>query len=137
MNIYLKCLITLMLFTSCHPKPVVSIAETLEIGLNSRYSEYVLKLNGAFNGDSTALHEFLTYKNLYDGAAFEHGWILLELMTTMGDKAFADATAKLSKQQLDELSNYLKGGLDIHTEGDQLFKRYPLTFKLLGLNLSE
>lgn len=82
--------------TSCTPDPAIQINDTLEMGLGKKYSDYVVKLNASVKGDTSALHNFLNVKDLYDGAAYEHGWVLIELLRKLGDETFANALGKLN-----------------------------------------
>ena len=120
------------LIISCTPNPAIQINDTLEMGLGKKYSDYVVNLNASVKGDSSALHNFLNVKGLYDGAAYEHGWVLIELMRKLGDETFANALAKLNKEQLKNLNIYFKGGLDMHAKANELQRVYPNSFKILG-----
>ncbi len=117
---------------SCTPNPAIQINDTLEMGLGKKYFDYVVNLNASVKGDTSVLHSFLNVKDLYDGAAYEHGWVLIELMRKLGDEAFANALGKLNKEQLENLNIYFKGGLDMHAKANELPRDYPNSFKRLG-----
>jgi hypothetical protein len=118
--------------SSCTPKPAIQINDTLEIGLGKKYSAYVVNLNASVKGDTSALYNFLNVKDLYDGAVYEHGWVLIELMRKLGDETFANALGKLNKQQMENLNIYFKGGLDMHSKASELPRDYPNSFIILG-----
>lgn len=117
---------------SCTPNPAIQINDTLEMGLGKKYFDYVVNLNASVKGDTSVLNSFLNVKDLYDGAAYEHGWVLIELMRKLGDEAFANALGKLNKEQLENLNIYFKGGLDMHAKANELPRDYPNSFKRLG-----
>ena len=122
-----------IVIASCTPKPEIQVYDSLEIGLGKRYSNYVSKLNFSVVGDTVALYEFLTYKDLYDGAAYDHGWVLIELMRELGDEAFANELSKMNVEAISTLKMYFSGGLDVHKQANELLKKYPNSFKVLGI----
>lgn len=123
-----------MILTSCTSKPVIPISNTLEIELNDRYPYYVKTLNNAASGDTVALTNFLMIKEIYDGATYDHGWVLIELMKKNGDKQFSDAIQKIDRSQKMKLNTYFHSGLDFNNEANILFKQYPITFEKLGFS---
>lgn len=118
---------------SCTPKPEIQISDSLEIGLGKRYSNYVAKLNSSVIGDTLALNDFLAFDNLYDGAAYDHGWVLIELMRKLGDETFANALMKMDVEEINTLKMYFSGGLDMHKKANEILKEYPNSFKVLGI----
>ncbi len=80
------------------------------------------------------MHDFLIIKGLYDGAAYEHGWILIELMRKIGDGQFTTAVIQLNGEELNNLKVFFNGGLDMHSRLVDLPKDYPNSFKALGIN---
>jgi hypothetical protein len=130
--VFKNYLLLIILLISCTPKPVIPISNTLEIGLNNRYSNYVRLLNKSVKGDTVALTEFLIINNIYDAAAYDHGWVLIELMKKLGDKTFSNALSKMNRMQINNLNTYFRGGLDSNNEANKLPKQYPISFKLLG-----
>ncbi len=123
-----------IVIASCTPKPVIQIPDDLENGLGIRCSDYIIKLNSAVNGDTSSLNNLIRYSDLYDGAAYEHGWVLIELMRKIGDDSFASALKKMNQSQLDNVNMYLMGGLDMHKKADEIPKNYPKSFEMLGYN---
>ncbi|MBU3662557.1 MAG: hypothetical protein FGM41_05090 [Bacteroidetes bacterium] len=104
----------------------------MKTGLGDRYSDYVKLINKSASGDGEALVLFLQYQNIDDGAGYDHGWVLIELMKKVGDEQFSDALLNLSPTQVDHVKNYFNAGFDVHTKTDKLFNEYPKTFKVLG-----
>lgn len=122
-----------IVFTSCTSKSAIPISDTLEIALGDRYSRYLSLLNKSALNDTTALVEFLVIDNIYDGAGYDHGWVVIELMKKLGDKQFSDALYKMNRNQIDNLKEYFRVGLDGYSKSNiDLPKKYPLTFTLLG-----
>ncbi len=129
---YLIALVLIMIL-SCTQKSIIPISNTLEIGLGKEYLDYVELLNKAAEKDTSALRQFISIDYLYNGAGYDHGWVLLELMKIIGDKDFTKAIKSLNKKQFNILFEYIEAGLDCHTEKKQLFNQYPQTFKTLGI----
>ena len=123
-----------IIIASCKPQPTIQIPDDLENGLSHRYSDYVTKLNSAINGDTSALYKLIRYSDLYDGAAYEHGWVLIELMRKIGDDSFSKELRKMNQRELSNLNIYIMGGLDMHMKADEILKNYPKSFEVLGLN---
>ena len=72
-------------------------------------------------------------ENIYNGAGYDHGWVLTELMKKLGDKQFSDGLIKVNRKQLNNLKEYFKVGLDGDSKSNNnLPQQYPLTFKILG-----
>jgi len=124
-------LLILVVLNGC-TKPVIPISDTLEIGLGKRYSEYVTLLNKAADKDNKALVQLLTFKNIEDGAGYDHGWVLIELIKKVGDEEFSIALLKLNNEELERVRSYFNAGYDVYKNTDNLPKEYPLTFKVLG-----
>src|SRR6185295_17050066 len=99
-NLKIYLLLSLVALASCMSKPVIPISNTLEIALGDRYSKYVSLLNKSASNDTTALVEFLMIENIYNGAGYDHGWVLTELMKKLGDKQFSDGLIKVNRKQL-------------------------------------
>lgn len=122
-------------FVSCIQKPIIPISETLEQGLGNRYNNYVTLLNKSVQFDSSALLKFLEIDDIYDGASYDHGWILARLMEKVGDEKFSFALAKMDKKQVNIFLSYFQAGLDLDESinlNNNLSKKFPLSFKLLG-----
>lgn len=120
----------LVFFTSC-TKPKIPISNTLEGTLGDRYSYYLKVLNRSAEGDSNAIVEFLLIKDIYDGASYDHGDVLIELMKIIGDCQFSNALLKLNEDQLEQVRTYFNAGSDVNSEIKELFIQYPITFKIL------
>lgn len=109
--------------------PVIPFDDTLETGLRDDYGEYVHALNNAAQGDTVSIERVLRTDGLYDGAAYEHGWVLLELLRIVGDARYHDALVKLDTVALKRACTYMEGGLDVHTKSQELRRQYPRTFQ--------
>ncbi len=123
-----------MLF-SCNNR--LPISDTLEGTLKdrSRYKEYVCWCNSSLHGDTIALKKLMLIDNLYDGAGYDHGYMLIYIMKQLGDEEFNKGLTKLNDDQKDIVREYFKAGLDILKKQyrDSLFLSYPYTFKTLQL----
>ena len=91
---------TITLFLSCN-KNKLSIPNTLEENLKnkSEYRQYVHLVNKSLKKDTLALKEIMLISNIYDGAGYEHGYILIGIMERIGDHDFNKALLRLNNPQ--------------------------------------
>lgn len=117
-------------FAGCLSHPKIPISDTLEQGLGDNYLKYVSLLNRACEKDGDALHEFLKVDYLYDGATYDHGDIVLQLMAKCGDSVFSHALTRLSSSDLSLLGSYIDAGLDLinDSSGHAVRLNYPQSF---------
>ena len=128
LNKNLIFLSTFLLLTCC-TVPEIELPYDLECALDEEYDEYVKCINNSISGDKEALYKILTFGDLYDGAGFEHGWMLLMVLDKIGDENFSKGLAKLKSHQLVEAESYILAGLDIFTNSDELILLNPETLK--------
>jgi hypothetical protein len=134
-RLFLVRILFLLAFTeACGPKPKIEVAEILEIALEDRYDDYVKTLNRAHGGDRVAVKNLLLYSGFYDGATYEHGWVIIRLMVHLGDDFFSTEIEELSKDEVATMYTYLTAGLDIYVDSDELPAKYPKTFAILNLS---
>jgi hypothetical protein len=121
------------LILGCNPKPALPILDNLENALNEygEYSDYVAKLNSAYSGDSTALISFIKIDNLYDGAAYDHGEVLISLLQHLGDNKFYEGLKNCSNAEQDNVRGYIFAGLDGVVNSRELIEKFPKTNSFL------
>lgn len=124
---FLQCLI----LVSCSPKPAIQIPYDLKKGLGDQYPDYVIKLNCAFKGDTLCMDAFLKYSDFYEGAAFEHGYVLTEIMIKVGDEFFSKELKKLNQNQISKVNIFITAGVDMHVNSEEILLNYPKSFKVL------
>ena len=130
---------TITLFLSCN-KNKLSIPNTLEENLKnkSEYRQYVHLVNKSLKKDTLALKEIMLISNIYDGAGYEHGYILIGIMERIGDHDFNKALLRLNNPQKENVKEYFEVGMDIlflsEQERSDMEEKYPKTFKTLQLN---
>ena len=124
-----------LVIIACVSEPEIPIPETLEYSLGDQYNQYVNTLNKALNNDSGALVQFLKIDKIFDGAAYEHGWVLIELMKKSDDIEFSKAVSELSESELEMLKAYLNAGFDIYPEEVELLDSFPNTSRVLKLSV--
>lgn len=126
-----------ILFYGCNEQPKIPISNTLEIALDnqSKYSEYVKILNKAYEKDSTALLNFFKIDYIYDAAAYDHGYIIFQLLKIYGDKKFANILQMATKKDLSNVIQYFDGGIDSNSDiqNDEIKISYPISSKILQI----
>lgn len=126
--VYLLCI----LFYSCIKQPKIAISNTLEIGLGDKYNEYVNILNNAYDGDSLALQDFLKINYISDGAGYDHGYVLLQLIKIIGDEEFAKTLEKMDNKTVESVCRYIEVGVDANDNNrDDLKVNYPKVVAVL------
>jgi|GEM_PF-2504122 len=115
--------------------PNIPISESLKTGLHGNYYHYVKLLNKSSNRNTVALKQFLELNNIYDGPAYEHGLVLIQLMKKNGDEIFSKVLVTIDSTQIQNLHGYVKAGMDRIDEkfADSLISEYPKTFRILHL----
>lgn len=120
-------------FLACDPEPKIPISNTLEIALGNDYSSYVKKLNASYDGDTTALVEFFKIGKIYDGASYDHGCVLLDLMKK-NRLIFYKSLKKLSNYEREVLRRYIQVGLDRLVSPEKFITDFPEIFELLKIS---
>jgi len=123
-----------ILFYGCQEQPKIPISNTLEIALGNKYSTYVCKLNKAFKKDTTALLDFFKINYINDGAGYDHGFILFQLMKVYGDREFSNTLQKTTESELSDLRQYFEVGIDANDKyKDEMKKEYPNSSDILQI----
>ena len=126
--VFLFCI----LFYGCIKQSKIPISNTLEIGLGDRYNEYINVLNRAYDGDSIALGEFLKIDHISDGAGYDHGYVLLQLIKVQGDEKFAETLEKMDDKTVQTVCQYVEVGVDSNDKDrDDLKVNYPKVVAIL------
>lgn len=131
-----KCYFVIIAFlcVAC-VRPALIIPDTLETHLrySSSYRHYVKLVNRAMDKDTTALKELLLIDNIGDGASYEHGDILIQLLQNLGDDFYSNVLKTVPADQKSILQDYFMVGMDIRKKECvfRVDKKYPKTFKEL------
>ena len=126
-------------FSSCNTNKI-SIPNTLETDLRnkSNYRYYCQLVNKSIQGDTLALKEIMLISDIYDGAGYEHGCIMIEIMKAIGDNQFNKGLNRLSDSQKENVKQYIDVGIDFLSlttqERNNMAKKNPMTYKTLQLH---
>lgn len=112
--------------------PALIIPDNLETHLrySSSYHHYIKLVNQAMDKDTTALKELLLIDNIGDGAGYEHGDILIQLLENLGDDFYSNVLSTVPTNQKKILQEYFFVGMDIRKKEYcfRIDKKYPKTF---------
>lgn len=131
-----KCYFVIIAFlcVAC-VRPALIIPDTLETHLrySSSYRHYVKLVNRAKDKDTTALKELLLIDYICDGASYEHGDILIQLLKNLGDDFYSNVLKTVPADQKSILQDYFMVGMDIRKKECvfRVDKKYPKTFNEL------
>jgi hypothetical protein len=83
--------------------------------------------------DTTALKELLLIDNIGDGASYEHGDILIQLLQNLGDDFYSNVLKTVPADQKSILQDYFMVGMDIRKKECvfRVDKKYPKAFNEL------
>jgi hypothetical protein len=132
-----KCIVSYLLvagtFCACNQQPKsISVSENLLNSTGPYEDIYLPLLTKASDGDSVALVDSLKINGIEDASGYEHGFVVVQLMKSIGDVRFSKGLAKLNDSELRNISSYLEVGLDNDKENTALYKkRFPLSKKIL------
>jgi hypothetical protein len=132
----LLILFFIFLFSSCMESSVIPVSETLELGLNNNYYDYVRLINASCKGDTNALEQFLKIDYIFEAPSYEHGDIILDLLEYVGDSNFVLAINKLSDREKKILCGYILGA-EVGDFTGILKKKYfnhKVVFNLVGIS---
>ncbi len=125
-----------LLYSYLFPNSQIPISNNIEIALGIKNNRnYILLLNKSIDGDSISLSKFLKIDYIYDAAAYDHGYILLQLLEKIGDTQLSKELQKLNKTEIKTVQNYFNLGMDgiDSQEVQQLQKNYPKSFEILKI----
>ncbi|HYF02491.1 MAG TPA: hypothetical protein VEC36_03890 [Patescibacteria group bacterium] len=77
-------------------------------------------INESFDGNEKSIVQ-LSLVDVYDGATYEHGEVLIELIHNMSERKYTRLIEKLSLSDQKEIYYYLLAGLDFTNNSN--FKR--------------
>jgi len=125
-----------LFFASCNTSSL-SIPDTLATRLKSKsqYRHYVHIVNKSIKGDTLALKEIMLIDDLYDGAGYEHGGVLIEILEKVGDEEFNNVITSLDDSKKENVREYIMAGLDLLKQQykDSIAIQYPVTLKTLQI----
>jgi len=89
--------------------------------------DYCASLNKALEGDLLALKR-LTLFRFSDGATYDHGIVLLEVIDRIGEKKYLEAVKDFSKKEKKTIDRYLNAGLNFSQNPKFQSQRIDLIF---------
>lgn len=136
MNKLISCLVVSICLYSCNDncinKANIEVSESIIAQTSYKQIAYCELLKDAINGDSNSLIEFLNI-DIYEGASYDHGVVLVQLIDYIGEEKFLKLTNTASKKIKEKTLYNLEVGLlyyppNLKSE-DDLELEYPLLLK--------
>lgn len=113
---------------SCKNKAGIKITDTLKYHTSSRKINYCKMLNKAISEDPSELKSFLKIE-IYDGAGYDHGSVLVDLIDYLGEYRFLELSDGLSDKSKANVIEYLEVGLEYNSEEKRdLYSRFPVIY---------
>lgn len=105
--------ILLMCFTSCGNKVIngIEVSELLLIVSEEQNIDYCRLLNEAVKGDDASIKQ-LALLEIYDGAGYDHGAVVVDLIALIGEDKFIHSIKTISIEQKKCIKGYIEVGLE-------------------------
>ena len=124
--------------TSCSRSKVINgieVTELLLVVANEQNTDYCKMLRKAVEGDIPSIRQ-LTLLEISDGASYDHGAVIVDLIEQVGEDIFVQALDSISLKQKEQIKSYIKAGLEYgsHIEwNSQMFEDvFPKTYAFLN-----
>jgi hypothetical protein len=109
---FLFLIILSLPFCSPGRSQLIQVPESIEIALGSDFGKYTTQIEAACSGSNEALLSVLKIDFIFDGAGYDHGVVLIELLNHTGDDKFISTVHLLTESEKTTLRNYIEVGLD-------------------------
>lgn len=109
----------LFVFNSCRNSCEINgikISELIKVATDEPYCDLV-KLS--LENDVTALKK-ISRLNIRDGAGYEHGYIMIQIIENIGEKKYTNAIKDFSTTEKKDIYSYLQVGLEYG--GNKLYR---------------
>lgn len=123
--------------TNCSRSKVINgihVSELLLVVANEQNTDYCKMLRKAIEGDIPSIRQ-LTLLDISDGASYDHGAVIVDLIELVGEDIFVQALESISTKQKEQIKSFIKAGLEYgrHTEwNSQMFENvFPKTYAFL------
>ena len=134
----LLSIILLAGITNCSRSKVINgihVSELLLVVANEQNTDYCKMLRKAIEGDFPSIRQ-LTLLDISDGASYDHGAVIVDLIEQVGEDIFVQALDSISLKQKEQIKSYIEAGLEYgsHTEwNSQMFEdAFPKTYAFLN-----
>ena len=124
--------------TGCNRSKVIKgiqVSELLLVVANEQNADYCKLLRKAVEGDIPSIRQ-LTLLDISDGAAYDHGAVIVDLIEQVGEETFIQSLDSISTAQIEQIKSYIEAGLEYgnHPEWDsRMFEDvFPKTYALLN-----
>ncbi|MCH7415428.1 hypothetical protein MM213_18150 [Belliella sp. R4-6] len=111
------------------------MSETLQVSAKERSIDYCGMLAKAINLDEKSIKE-LSELNFGDASGYDHGAVLVELITKVGETKYIQSISGIDKAQKSQLKAYLGVGLEYGSVPNLTSRRIETAFPALNNFLS-
>lgn len=110
----------------CKNDANIEVSELLYIHTSDRDIEYCKLLKGAISNNNSDLMKLLKLEIL-DGAAYDHGIVLYELVDYLGESKFIELTVNLTAKDRKAVLSYLRAGVEYDSKNETPFnEKFPM-----------
>lgn len=111
-----KLLLSIMLpvcLISCGNKVIngIEVPELLLIASKKQNINYCKLLNESTKGNTASIRK-LALLEISDGAGYEHGAVIVDLIEIIGEDKFIESLATMSKEQKQVVKGFIEAGLE-------------------------
>lgn len=117
-NVFVKkillCVMLSVCFLNCSRQKVINgieVSELLQIVSKEQHINYCKQLNEATKGDTTSIKQ-LALLEIYDGAGYDHGGVIVDLINIIGEDKFIQSLTTINKEQKQIVKGYIEVGLE-------------------------
>lgn len=128
------CLAALLSFSCCSERRTINgieVSELLNIVSREQNINYCKLLNKAIKGDDASVRQ-LALLEIYDGAAYDHGTVLVYLIKLIGEERFIRSLDTINDKQKNRIEGFLSAGLEYSNNPDIQFRTIKEEFPILS-----
>lgn len=112
----------------------IEVSELLLVVSEEQNIDYCKLLNEATNGNESSIKEIALLK-IYDGAAYDHGAVLVDLIEKIGEDKFIQSIRTINNIEKKWIKGYLEAGIkyggNTRIQGQTLKDAFPIISEFL------
>lgn len=113
----------------------IEVSELLLVVSEEQNIDYCKLLNEATNGNESSIKEIALLK-IYDGAAYDHGAVLVDLIEKIGEDKFIQSIRTINNIEKKWIKGYLETGIEYggntRIQGQTLKETFPKINDFIG-----
>ena len=113
---FLFVILLIIVVLSCNTKNCknvagIEVSDLLDYHTSNREIEYCAMLKQALTGEPSKLELFILL-DIYDGAGYDHGIVISEIVEFFGEAKFIELTEGLTQKQKKKVLSYMEVGVE-------------------------